>query len=434
LTARAPRTRRRVIAALAVYASSALGIAGSLVVFRVLGPTDAGRFAIVIGGVQFLSLLTEITCDEALVKFGFRYSAREDWARFHRLVRVAFAFELTTAMLSAGLIVALAPFASSIFQNAPGLTTPLLIAALVPLLQSMESIGAQILILRGRYDLRSLFLVYSMALRLIGLAIGVQHGVTAAVVGLLAAQIVTTLSIVGVGVVALGRFPAAEPAPLGDDRRPFLQFVLKSSLDSALDSLRVWLAPLLLGVVRSPTEVGLFRGAQTPQQGFAVLSSPVRLILLTEQTRDWEEGKREAVVRGVRRYVIGATLLMAVILPPAEWFAPWLVRLVLGSEYAPATDAVRLILLAAALQFVFGWTMSFAVTIGRPGLRILAHAVEVAVLLPLLVLFGDMWGVTGAGAATLVGVCAYAAVWTVLAFRLRAEYLGTVGSLHVDER
>ena len=44
-----------------------------------------------------------------------------------------------------------------------------------------------------------------------------------------------------------------------------------------------------------------------------------------------------------------------------------------------------------------------------PVLRIVAHAVESAVLLPLIVVFGKDWGVTGAGGAVLVSAIAFAA-------------------------
>ena len=63
-------------AAAGVYASAALGILGTLIVFRVLGPTDAGRFSIVVGAVQFLSLLIELTSDDGFT--WHRQSRRRD--------------------------------------------------------------------------------------------------------------------------------------------------------------------------------------------------------------------------------------------------------------------------------------------------------------------------------------------------------------------
>jgi O-antigen/teichoic acid export membrane protein len=126
--------------------------------------------------------------------------------------------------------------------------------------------------------------------------------------------------------------------------------------------------------------------------------------------------------------VAGSTLLMVLVLPPALVLMPWLVRVVFGEDYEPAATAAQLILVAAAIQLVLGWTKTFPVTIGRPGLRIVAHGVEAAVLLPLIVVFGDRWGVTGAGAAVLVSTGAFALTWLVLVVRLRREGFGPVAT------
>jgi Na+-driven multidrug efflux pump len=45
--------------------------------------------------------------------------------------------------------------------------------------------------------------------------------------------------------------------------------------------------------------------------------------------------------------------------------------------------------------------------------------VETAVMLPLIVVFGDRWGVTGAGAAVLVSSFTFALAWGVILLRLR---------------
>jgi O-antigen/teichoic acid export membrane protein len=400
----------------AMYGSTVLGVVGSIVALRVLRPDGAGRFSLAVGTAAFFQLLLELTSDEALIKFGFRYAERDDWGRFRRLVRLMFSFELY-ASFAAGLLVAAAAFASPWLFNAH-LLAPMLLAALLPPLQAIESMAAAALVLRRRYDVRAVFLFFSMGLRLIGIAVGSSYGVTATVVGVLLAQVVTTLSIASTGVAALRRFPSAQPSALGEDRRPLLSFVVQSSIGTTLVSLRTWAAPLVLGMVRNPADVGLFRGAQSPLQGFAAFTAPLRLILLTEQTRDWERGRADKVLRDLWRYIKVATLLSVVVVVPLELAMPWLVKLVLGSAYAPATTGVQLIVVAALIQLILGWSKSFPVSIGRPDLRIVAHGVETAVLLPLIVIFGDRWGVTGAAAAVLVSTCAFAVVWAVLLHRL----------------
>jgi O-antigen/teichoic acid export membrane protein len=77
--------------------------------------------------------------------------------------------------------------------------------------------------------------------------------------------------------------------------------------------------------------------------------------------------------------------------------------------------------IAGALQFVFGWTKSFPVSIGRPNLRIWAHGLETVVLVPLVVAFGATWGATGAAGAVLVATIVFVAFWTVLFLRIRRE-------------
>jgi O-antigen/teichoic acid export membrane protein len=223
---------------------------------------------------------------------------------------------------------------------------------------------------------------------------------------------------------AFRRFPHADDTELGSHRRGIIRFVISSSFATGVVSLRGTLAPILLGAVTNPIELGYFRIALAPQNGFASLSSPVRLILLTEQTRDWSRGAFDAVFASLRRYMLGAVALMVVVVPPLYAFMPELVHVVFypdrngAHEAAHVAEAARLILVAGALQVVWGWSKSFPVSIGRPGLRVLAHGIESLVMIPLVIAFGIVWGATGAGAAVLVSTVVFCAVWTVLLVRI----------------
>jgi O-antigen/teichoic acid export membrane protein len=86
-----------------------------------------------------------------------------------------------------------------------------------------------------------------------------------------------------------------------------------------------------------------------------------------------------------------------------------------------AVTAARIIVVAGAVQFVVGWSKSFAVTVGRPQWRIWSHGIETVVLLPLAVLLGWKWGAAGASVAVLASSVAFAVVWVVLFLRIRRE-------------
>jgi O-antigen/teichoic acid export membrane protein len=143
--------------------------------------------------------------------------------------------------------------------------------------------------------------------------------------------------------------------------------------------------------------------------------------MLTEQTRDWELGDRTRVFAGVRRYSLLAALGSVVLLPLLFYFMPFLVRVLYTSKNLGAVNAGRIIVVAGAVQFVVGWTKSFAVTVGRPQWRIWSHGIETLVLLPLAVVLGWKWGASGAAAAVLVSSVAFAVVWVVLFLRIRSE-------------
>ena len=71
--------RRRSATAAGLYLSVALGILGTIAAARILGLADFGRFATVMAIVGLAQTLLDLTVEESLTKFGFRYVAAEDW-------------------------------------------------------------------------------------------------------------------------------------------------------------------------------------------------------------------------------------------------------------------------------------------------------------------------------------------------------------------
>ncbi len=412
--------RRRVATAAGLYLSVALGILGTIAAARILGLEDFGRFATVMAVVGLAQTLLDLTVEESLTKFGFRYIAGEDWGKLRRLFRRALELKLVGGALATVLLLLLAPLADAVFGG-DELAAPMVAAAALPLLAAPENVSASALLLRGRYDLRGWLLSVTMAIRLVAILVGASFGVTEALAAMVVGQLVATAIAGTAGAVALRRFPHAEGMALGNDRREIVSFVVQSSIATGVISLRAALTPVLLGVVAGTTQVGYYRVALAPQSGFSAASAPVRLVLLTEQTRDWEHGRAQTVLRGVKRYSLGAAVVALVALPVFLLAMPWLVRVVFGDEYLPAVDAARIVLVSAAILLVLGWSKSLPVTIGRPRLRIVTHSIEAAVLLPLVVVLGARNGVTGAAVAILVATLAFAVAWVVILARLRDE-------------
>jgi len=410
---------RRSATAICVYTATVLGFFTTVVATRQLGKDDYARFAAVLAATGFFQLLLDLTIEEALVKYGFRYTEGERWGRLRRLFEVALGFKLLGGALAALAIVALAPVADVIWST-DDVLVPMLLAATIPLVQAPEAVAAGAIILRGRYDVRAAFLSVSMAARLTGLAIGCRFGVAGGVAGMAIAQVVATSAISVAGLAAFRRFPQVAAEALADDARGLRSFVVQSTLGSSLVSARATLGTALMPVVAPLVQAGYFRNAQAPATGFSALSAPARLVLLTEQTRDFESGRQDRMYRMLRRYIASTSVLMVVAVPVLWWLMPWLMGVAYGADFREhASDAARLVLLAGALQLVWGWSKSFPVSIGRPGLRVLAHGLEIAVFVPLLLVFASKWGATGGAAAMLVSTAAFCALWSVLLVRVR---------------
>jgi len=415
---------RRSLTAVGIYSSVVLGFAATVVAARQFHPAAAfGLYTIVFAATGFFQTLLDLTVEEAVVKFGFGYIAREDFGRLRELVRQAFRVKFAGGVLGAIGLAILAPFSNALFGHT-GLERALLIAAGIPLVQSLEGLAGAVLFLRGRYDIRSAFLIWNMALRLAAVWIGAPHGLVRAVTLVVVAQVIATASIGVVGIAAFRRFPVVQRVGLGGERRGIVWFVLQSSVATGVVSVRNFLTPLVLGIATTPTQVAYYNVAKSPQSGFQALSAPARMVLLTEQTRDWEHGRRSVVMRGIRNYSLLAAATMLVAVPLLLVFMPDLIRLIFHARYLPATDAARVFVVAAAVQFLVGWSKSFPVTIGRPQLRIWTHGAESLVVIPLTVILGLAWGATGAAVAVLAGACVFAAMWAVIA--LRTEAVDTV--------
>jgi len=424
---------RRSATAAGTYGSVALGVLATLAAARELGPHDFGLFTVVLVAANFLQILLDLTVEEALIKFGYRYKTAQRWGRLRRLYQRGLLLKTLGGVAAAVVLLILAPFADSIFGST-NLLEPMLIAALLPIALIPEALSGAVFVLAGRYDVRGGFLVVTQGLRLAGIAIGAHYGVNEAVLGLVLGQAAASAIISTAAFFTFQRFPHPPSETLGEDRRTIFRFVVQSSIATGVVSLRGTIVPLLLGArfVATPKDAGYFRVAQSPQTGLQAVTSPVRLIMLTEQTRDWEAGSTDSVFASVRRFSLSALGLMALVVPPFFIFMPALIRIFYGQSYSPASTAARLMLLAGAIQFVLAWTKSLPVSIGRPGLRVLAHGIETLVVIPLVIVLGRQWQATGAAIATLIATGVFAVVWIVALERLRRAH-ATMPSLPGQE-
>jgi len=104
---------RRSTTAAGIYVSALLGFLATVVAARLLGVDEFALFAIVLAAVGLLQTLLDLTVEEALTKYGFRFVTAGEWGKLRRLFRRALAVKLVgavlagIALLAAALVVAL---------------------------------------------------------------------------------------------------------------------------------------------------------------------------------------------------------------------------------------------------------------------------------------------------------------------------------------
>src|ERR671935_637361 len=117
---------RRSATAVGIYAAALLGFLGQLLAARALGPREFGLLAIVFASAGFFQSFLDLTVEEAVIKYGFRYSTAQEWGKLRRIFERALTFKGIGGVLAGVALLALAPLAHWVF-GAKGLLLPLVV-------------------------------------------------------------------------------------------------------------------------------------------------------------------------------------------------------------------------------------------------------------------------------------------------------------------
>ena len=386
---------RRSATAIGAYSAAALGFLTTVVATRELGVHDYAQVRRRDRRRRrFFQQLLDLTIEEALVKFGFRYVEAERWGRLRRLFEVALGFKLVGGVLAALAICALAPFAEADLghgrrrrADADRLADPARAGAgerrrrrdhpprplrrprRVP--RRVDGAAAR----RARDRLpsrrrRRRDRDGGRAGRRDGRDRRRRHRRVPALPG-------------GAGRAARRRRP-----------RPAAASSFSSTLASSLDSARGTLGTSLVPTVAPIVEAGYFRNAQAPATG-------LRRALRPGAARDADRadprlrggparpGDADAAALRRRHGRADGRRGAGALGPDA---VPDRARRTARRSASTRPTRRGSCSSLPRCSLVWGWTKSFPVSIGRPGLRVIVQSVEIAVFVPLLLVFASTLG------------------------------------------
>jgi O-antigen/teichoic acid export membrane protein len=207
-----------------------------------------------------------------------------------------------------------------------------------------------------------------------------------------------------------GSLPAERPPHRTADTRGWLATSIPMALGDVVTTLQRQLAVLLLGILATPAEVGLFRVSVATAAVLAVPVTVVNLVALPLFSRLHVEGddarlQKVVTANAVVQFTGVALLSLPLLIAPGPLFA-----LVFGASYAPAGDTVRVLAVGAILASIFGPNTALLNMTGQE--RRVTRAVTIGLIInvAIVALLAPQWGSLG----TAVAVAAAQTLWNVL--------------------
>jgi O-antigen/teichoic acid export membrane protein len=400
-----------------VWGSTALSFLATILVARGLGPEEYGAVMLAVGIVELVSRFLDVTLEEATVFHGNRALVDGDLTGLRALLRVSLRVDVGIGVIVAGALVALAaPVAQAVNTDA----TLVRLAALTPLVTTADPTGSAVLLVARRAHLRAWSMAATGGFRLLAVLVAVQIGGGEAVVisyavggaagsvvlGMLAWRIVRREWNAG---------PARGAAPVSG--WTLARFGFHSSAATSVYAVYGSVVPLILGAIAGPEAVGIFFVAMVPVIAANVLTGPLRLAMFPEQARLAAEGRVEVLRRNVKGYTLIGFGLGSTLAVIAFFGMPWALPLLYSPKFDSAVEPARILLIAAVFYAALSWGKMLTAAVGRPQVRTLMAAVELAVVAPLVVALADR-GAEGGAIAVSAGSVAVGVVWLIVAPRL----------------
>ena len=203
--------RRRSATAAWIYAAVACGFAGTVVAARVLGLAEFGVFATALVTVGFFQTLLDLTVEESLTKYGFRYVAGRGVGAAPAAVPAGAPAEARGRLRSRRC-------SSSLSRPSPtSCSTRTASSRRSSRPRSFPSCRRRRTSVRPRFSCTAAT-TYAASTRpgprrfgSLAIVIGVHFGVVEALLAIVVAQAISTVVISVIGAVALRRFPTASP-------------------------------------------------------------------------------------------------------------------------------------------------------------------------------------------------------------------------------
>ncbi len=421
----------------AVAGSSVVQVAGMLVTFAVgvllargLGVEGYGYYGIAMAVVALASVPGEYGLAKLVTREVAAASAHDDWPRMFGVLRWADRVALWIAAIIA-IAMAILALLGVARPSSPVVFAILVGAPVVPLIALARIRGAA---LQGLHYLVLGQIPFNLVRPLLFallLAALFYRWPEAGAAEAMALNTLTAAAALALAAYWLrSRMPAVRPAELVEAGRRWLASCIPMALADGMRILYLQLAILLLGLIASAAEVGLFRIAASTIVMVAVPVTLMNRVIAPVLAKLYAQGDFSRLQHLCTRSAQAmAAAVLALTLPIVLWGSP-LLAFIFGDEYAPAYTALVLLCAGQLVNAGFGANANLLTMTGFEKRVTRAMLIALGVNLVLAATLIPPLGNVGAAAA-LVGsmVC-----WNLLTWLDARRFVGIQTSLVPSRR
>lgn len=389
---------------------SLFAMAEVVILTRFLGLEQFGLFSIVVAYVRIVKGLLDFKVNETVIKYLGRHLERKEKGKALSFIKLFYLIDFFTGVVAFLTAVLLTGVANKLFIKSDVAFDLVLIYALSILIATVNTTSRAILEVFKKFSNVALVDMLSVAVRalLVFASLAAGYGIKGALVAYVAAAFIHFLVLqflVNRVLVyeGLKRWFTAAIAPAAKEIKGVTLFILSSTVSNFLSKVFTRDFPILvLGHFFTSEISGLYKTATTFSKIWGKLKSPAGKVIYPTLVSLEEQGSYE-VFKQVVSYSV--KFLLKILVPVGVVFfvfAETIIGIFFGSEYLPAANAMRIIVVAEVLSSIYLWLPPAYLALGKIWLRAGLTFVSALIYAAALFYLAPLYSLEGAAFAKLL--------------------------------
>jgi O-antigen/teichoic acid export membrane protein len=391
------------------FFSTGLAFLRSILIARGLGLSVYGTYVVVVAFVGLVQEFLNLNIGTALIRYGAVYHAQGRKDKLMALVKVSLFFSFLMAVVSILIIALLSRISYSTFIDQPGLGWFIVAYAAAASITYVNSVSRGLLRLYYKFRLSSIIQMIMDILETGAIAIAVifyPRDLNVFFVAVIISRFLNGLICNSLAFWELRKeLSYQETSPVAlikDDLREFRQYVLGNSIGNSMKTLISQGDIVLLRVLTSAEQVGLYNVAKKLAYAVLTLSDPLVQSIFPQFSRLLAEKKlvetRKMILRISSLALIPALIFMLL----AIAFSQSIIGLAYGAEYLSAAGPFNYFIVGATTASVTFWMLPLVLSLGLIRERLWIYLITIIVGLGLSVLLVPSLQATGMSIVLLI--------------------------------